>query len=81
MEKLAILPEYRHKGFGKKLVDFVFDYVRRENGAKVSIGFINENSVLKGWYKDYGFVETNVKQFEHLPFLVCFMERKISSTI
>lgn len=77
MEKLAVLPEYRHRGFGKQLMDFVFAYVRREGGKKVSIGIINENTVLKNWYRDYGFVETGTRRFEHLPFLVCFMEKNV----
>lgn len=77
MEKLAVLPEYRHRGFGKQLMDFVFAYVRRESGKKVSIGIINENTVLKNWYRDYGFVETGTRRFEHLPFLICFMEKNV----
>ncbi|MFC1714935.1 GNAT family N-acetyltransferase [Candidatus Poribacteria bacterium] len=77
MEKLAVLPEYRHRGFGKKLMDFVFDYVKQRNGDTVSIGIINEHSVLKNWYSDYGFVETGIRRFEHLPFQVCFMEKKV----
>ncbi len=79
MEKLAVLPEYRHRGFGKQLIDFVFDYVRGENGKKVSIGIINENTVLRNWYRSYGFVETGTRQFEHLPFLVCFMEKNVKN--
>jgi ribosomal protein S18 acetylase RimI-like enzyme len=77
MEKLAILPEYRHIGFGKKLMNFVFDYVKQENGRKVSIGIINENTVLKNWYKNNGFIETGIRTFDHLPFLVCFMEKTL----
>ena len=77
MEKLAVLPEYRHRGFGKRLMDFVFDYVKQQNGDTVSIGIINESSALKNWYSDYGFVETGIRRFEHLPFVVCFMEKKV----
>jgi diamine N-acetyltransferase len=77
LEKLAVLPEYRHKGFGKKLLRFVFDYVKRENGQKVCIGIINENIVLKNWYKDNGFAETHIRKYDHLPFLVCFMEKTL----
>ena len=54
MEKLAVLPEYRHKGIGKKLIDFVFAFVKRNGGKKVSIGIINENKRLKDWYIKYG---------------------------
>ena len=77
MEKLAVLREYRHRGFGKELVDFVLDYVKKRGGNKISIGIIDESSVLKDWYKELGFVETGTRQFEHLPFLVCFMEKNI----
>ena len=77
MEKLAVLPEYRHRGFGRWLMDFVFDYVKQQNGDTVSIGIIDENSVLKNWYSDYGFVETGTRRFEHLPFEVCFMEKGV----
>lgn len=77
MERLAVLPEYRHGGIGRKLMDTVFDYVRENGGKKVSIGIINENTKLKNWYLQYGFVETAVKHFEHLPFEVCFMEKTV----
>jgi ribosomal protein S18 acetylase RimI-like enzyme len=77
MEKLAVLPEYRHRGFGKKLMDFAFSYVKQQNGEAVSVGIINEHSILKYWYSNYGFVETGIKRFEHLPFEVCFMEKKV----
>lgn len=77
MEKLAILPEYRHKGYGKKVMDFVVNYVKGKDGKKISIGIINENEILKKWYLSYGFIETETKVFYHLPFTVCFMEKKL----
>ncbi len=75
MERLAVLPEYRHNGYGRKLIDFVIDYVGKNGGKKVSIGIINENRRLKDWYISCGFTETSKRKFEHLPFEVCFMER------
>lgn len=77
MERLAVLPEFRHGGLGKQLMDFVFDYVKKGKGAKVSIGIINENAILKKWYQDYGFKETALKKFSHLPFTVCMMEKDV----
>jgi ribosomal protein S18 acetylase RimI-like enzyme len=77
MERLAVLPEYRHGGIGRKLMDTVFEYVKENGGKKVSIGIINENTRLKNWYIQYGFIETGRKHFEHLPFEVCFMERAV----
>lgn len=79
MERLAVLPEYRHKGIGRTLMDFVFETVRQRGGKKVSIGIINENRVLKKWYIDYGFVETGTRAFSHLPFEVCFLEKAVRS--
>lgn len=77
MERLAVLPECRHGGIGRRLMDTVFDYVRENGGKKVSIGIINENTQLKNWYLRYGFVQTGLKHFEHLPFEVCFMEKHV----
>jgi ribosomal protein S18 acetylase RimI-like enzyme len=77
LEKLSVLPEWRHKGYGKKLTDFVFQYAHSLCGKKISIALINENLQLKKWYADYGFKETGIRKFNHLPFTVCFMEKEI----
>ncbi len=77
MERLAVLSQYRHMGIGRKLMDFVFETVKKNSGNKVSIGIINENRMLKKWYMDYGFIETGMKVFKHLPFEVCFLEKSV----
>jgi len=77
LDKLAVLPDYRHKGYGKKLVGFVSSFVKKHDGQKVSLGMIDESTVLKNWYKELGFKETGTKKFEHLPFTVCFMEKSL----
>ncbi len=73
LERLAVPPEYRRKGFGKALVD----HLLREAGAlgakNVGIGVIAEQTDLKKWYEKAGFVEGETKRFEHLPFQVAFM--------
>ena len=74
MEKLAVLPEYRHNGYGGELVRFVLDTAAAKGVKKLSIGIIYEQTVLKDWYKELGFEETGIKKFEHLPFTVGFME-------
>ena len=80
MDKLAVLPEYRHKGYGRKLVKFVLSHVKKHKGEKVSLGMIDESAVLKNWYKQLGFKEAGKKNFEHLPFTVCFMEKNLLLT-
>jgi N-acetylglutamate synthase-like GNAT family acetyltransferase len=79
LDKLAVLPQYRHKGCGRKLVEFVSSYVKKHDGQKVSLGMIDESTVLKNWYQELGFEETGKKHFEHLPFTVCFMEKSLLS--
>ncbi len=73
IERLAVLPEYRHFGYGKKLLDKAIDEIRKRNARYISIGIINENKVLKEWYSKNGFIEYETKKYDHLPFTVCLM--------
>ena len=72
-EKLAVLPEHRHKSYGRALMDFAAAHVKDAGGKAVSIGIVYENKRLLEWYEKYGFVQTGVKNYGHLPFTVCFM--------
>lgn len=77
LEKLAVLPTHRHHGYGLQLIDFVFNRVKLLGGKEISIGIINENSILKEWYLDYGFIENEIKKYDHLPFTVCLLRKTI----
>lgn len=77
IEKLAVVPQYRHRLFGTSLVRFALDHIKKSGGAVASIGIIDEHTVLKQWYEKLGFREVNRKKFDHLPFTVCFMEKKL----
>jgi ribosomal protein S18 acetylase RimI-like enzyme len=46
IEKLAVLPSFRHHGYGQMLLKFAIDHVRNNGGQKVSIGIINEHMSL-----------------------------------
>jgi len=77
MKRLAVLPEYRHGGNGKALVDTAIAYARSKSEKKLYIALVNEEKVLKDWYLAMGFKETSVQKFPHLPFSVAFMELEI----
>ena len=78
LNNLAVLPEYRHLGIGKELVDYAITYSKNILGAnKIKIGIVEENTILKEWYEKIGFIHTGTKKFEHLPFTVGFMEIEI----
>ena len=74
LNSLAVLPEYRHLGIGKSMVDYAVTTVNNYGGNKISIGIIEENSTLKNWYLKLGFNHISTRKFEHLPFTVGFME-------
>ena len=77
MEKLAVLPEHRHKKFGTRIMDFVFESMRARGARKISIAIINEHMQLKNWYIRYGFRVTGTRTFSHLPFNVCYLEKDV----
>lgn len=78
LQKLVVLPEYRHMGIGRAILDFAREKVAEWEGNRISISIIEENTVLKNWYLSYGFEPTATRKFEHLPFTVGFMELKLS---
>jgi ribosomal protein S18 acetylase RimI-like enzyme len=77
IEKVAVHPHFRHKGYGRHLMNFASDRIKSMGGKRISIALINSNTRLKEWYKDQSFKEKELKMFPHLPFEVCIMEREI----
>lgn len=77
LEKLAVLPDYRHNGYGQQLIDFCKGNVKKLGGNRITIGIIEENKRLKDWYISNGFIHTGTRLFQHLPFTVGFMEMLI----
>lgn len=77
LHNLAVLPGYRHKGYGKSLLDFCEKKAKEMGCNKIKIDIIEENKVLKDWYLKNGFVHLFTKIFNHLPFTAGFMEKYI----
>lgn len=73
LERLGVLPEARRKGFGRSMVDHIIRQADLRRMKKISIGIIAADLELKKWYKKIGFVETETRPFDHLPFKVTFM--------
>lgn len=76
LHNLAVLPEYRHSGFGKLLIDQAKEVVRSLGGSIIKIGIIEESTVLKNWYITNGFEHIGTKKFDHLPFTSGYLEWK-----
>ena len=77
IEKLSVIPEFRKKGIGKKLMDHAITEIKKKGGSEISIALIDEQTILKEWYANMGFNHVLTKNFSHLPFNVCFMEMKL----
>ena len=73
LERLAVLPEYRGKGYGRLLARHAMDLAQKKGAAQMSIGIIAAQTELKQWYDSLGFNEGETKEFDHLPFMVTFM--------
>ena len=73
LERLGVLPYQRQRGFGKALVEHALSEAKLVGARHVDIGIIAEDVELKDWYERLGFIETETKEFAHLPFRVTFM--------
>ena len=73
LERLAVLPAYRRRGFGGRLAKHALDLARTQGAQKVSVGIIAAQEELKNWYGKMGFKEGETKDYDHLPFRVTFM--------
>jgi N-acetylglutamate synthase-like GNAT family acetyltransferase len=77
LERLAVIPDCRRKGFGQALVNHTLQEARKLGARIVQIAIIDEHTELKDWYKRLGFTIKNTTRFEHLPFMVTFMVMKL----
>jgi len=75
--RLAVLPEYRRNGYGRALINHIFEQARKIGVRRVEIGMIAKDRKLKNWYKKLGFINKGTKRFDHLPFLVAFMAKEL----
>lgn len=73
MERLAVLPEYRDKGYGHTLVDYCFTQAKERMAKRVEAGVIADHVELVEWYRRLGFRFKQRARFNHLPFPVAFM--------
>jgi len=78
LNNLSVLPEYRHLGIGKEMVEYAKEYtIKNTSAKKITIGIIEDNVILKNWYSSLGFVHTGTRKFEGLSFTVGFMELEL----
>lgn len=77
LNNLCVLSVYRHKGIGEVLLKHALNLAKKLKCNKVNIGIVEENTLLKKWYEDFGFVHTGTQKFDFFPFTCGYMEKKL----
>lgn len=75
--RLAVLPKHRKKGYGKKLVNYVFEQALKIGFKRVEIGMVSKDRKLKNWYRKFGFTNKGTKKFDDFPFTIAFMYKNL----
>lgn len=77
LNNLCVLPAYRHKGIGEKLLNNAFNVAQELNCNKINIGIVEENKVLRKWYESFGFIHIGTQKFDFFPFTCGYMEKNL----
>ena len=77
LNNLCVLPQYRHKHIGTKLLVDAYIKAKEKECKKMCIGIVEENTILRKWYEDNGFIHIGTKKFDFFPFTCGYMERDL----
>ena len=82
IERLAILPEYQSKGFGKSIMGFIENKIKNIGGKIIEIHVTDKNIPSREWYKKQGYVEIRIQEVNIpgivvVPFKACVMNKKL----
>jgi N-acetylglutamate synthase-like GNAT family acetyltransferase len=69
-ERVAVLPDFRRRGLGRKLVRHILEEALSHGMKKVSIGIIAQQQELMQWYQSVGFDKGEIKILYLLSFFV-----------
>lgn len=74
LNNLAVLPDFRHRGIGKRLLDHALKTAKESGCETVNIGIVEENTVLRKWYEQNGAIHTGTKKFDFFPFTCGYLK-------
>ena len=81
IERLGTLPEYRHNGIGKKVMEFIENKIKENSGKIVEIHVVDINEILVNWYKDMNYKHIRTDKLydgeRKLPFNSCVMNKEL----
>lgn len=77
LNNLAVLPQYRHRGIGKRLLEHSYATAKDLGCRTMNIGIVEENTVLRGWYEKNGAVHIGTRKFGLFPFTCGYLKREL----
>ena len=80
LERLAVLPRYRRRGLGRRLVERVCREAAGLQVTRVGIGIMADFTELRAWYQKLGFRAGETRTFAHLPFRVLLMAHDLKGS-
>jgi diamine N-acetyltransferase len=73
MERLAVLPEFRNRGYGRTLVECCIEEAVRRGARRIEAGLNADQDELVEWYRRMGFRFKQRARLHHLPYAVAFL--------
>ena len=77
LNNLAVLPQYRHRGIGKQLLEHSFTFAKSVGCHAMNIGIVEENTVLRKWYEQNGAIHIGTQKFDFFPFTCGYLRREL----
>lgn len=77
LNNLCVLPEYRHKQIGKKLLEHAFSEAEKMGCFYVNIGIVEENTRLRKWYEANGAEHIRTEKYDFFPFTCGYMRKRL----
>ncbi len=78
LSNLCVLPECRHKKIGHELLQDAYRQAKAHERNKINIGIVEENTVLRKWYENAGFVHIGTEKFDFFPFTCGYMVKELN---
>lgn len=75
LNNLCVLPEYRHREIGKKLLEHAVLEAKKMGCCAINIGIVEENVILRKWYEANGAVHVGTKKYDFFPFTCGYMKK------
>lgn len=75
LNNLCVLPGYRHRRIGEKLLEHAFSQAAERGCSSMFIGIVEENTWLRQWYEAHGAVHVGTEKFDFFPFTCGYMEK------